>query len=414
MSPAPRRPPGIERRRRRDGSEYTVYRVRFYDTSGAYRCRTFDTEDDALDFQAKVRLARRGGGLAALDAGRETLADFVERWWELEAGPNLARNTLKTYASHWNVHVLPRLGTLELRQVTPQVMARFRHELERDGVGNETIRRTMVMLQGIFARAVEWQLVESNPVRAVRKPKVQRKRAIAVIAPTAVERTRELLLAADRHRDATIVSLLAYAGMRPEEALALEWRHVGKATLLVEQVNIDGRLVVGQKTGRPPRSVELLGPLRQDLAEWQLATGRPRRTELVFPRPDGAPWADHDYRNWRGRVYVPVARRVALSDSGRTLPRPVHELADEEIEREAKRAEIRPRPYDLRHSFASLLLREGRLSVVEIADQLGHSTATLLRTYAHVIAELKGTERLPAEVQIRHARDQTRERREAL
>jgi hypothetical protein len=45
-------------------------------------------------------------------------------------------------------------------------------------------------------------------------------------------------------------------------------------------------------------------------------------------------------------------------------------------------------PYDLRHSFASLLIHEGELSIVEIANQLGHSTETLLRVYAHVIAEM--------------------------
>lgn len=33
----------------------------------------------------------------------------------------------------------------------------------------------------------------------------------------------------------------------------------------------------------------------------------------------------------------------------------------------------RRRPYDLRDSFASLLIREQRTSIVELANQLGHS-----------------------------------------
>lgn len=40
-------------------------------------------------------------------------------------------------------------------------------------------------------------------------------------------------------------------------------------------------------------------------------------------------------------------------------------------------------PYDLRHSFASLLIHESRLSVVEIAQQLGHSPTMTLNTYGH-------------------------------
>ena len=62
------------------------------------------------------------------------------------------------------------------------------------------------------------------------------------------------------------------------------------------------------------------------------------------------------------------------------------------------------RPYDLRHAFASLLIHEGRLSVVEIATQLGHNPTVCLDTYAHVMAEQDGGERVGAEEQIAAAR----------
>lgn len=65
------------------------------------------------------------------------------------------------------------------------------------------------------------------------------------------------------------------------------------------------------------------------------------------------------------------------------------------------------RPYDLRHSFASLMLHEGRLSIIEIASQLGHSAETLLSTYAHVFAELKDQPRISAAEQIGLARHRT-------
>ena len=45
------------------------------------------------------------------------------------------------------------------------------------------------------------------------------------------------------------------------------------------------------------------------------------------------------------------------------------------------------RPHDLRHAFAPLLIHEGRLSIVEIAAQLGHNPTVSLDTYAHVMAE---------------------------
>jgi integrase len=64
------------------------------------------------------------------------------------------------------------------------------------------------------------------------------------------------------------------------------------------------------------------------------------------------------------------------------------------------------RPYDLRHAFASLLIHEGRISVVDIAAQLGQNPTVCLDTYAHVMAEQRGGERVGAEDQIRLARGQ--------
>ena len=62
------------------------------------------------------------------------------------------------------------------------------------------------------------------------------------------------------------------------------------------------------------------------------------------------------------------------------------------------------RPYDLRHSYASLRLHEGALSIVELAEQMGHNPTVCLGTYAHVMAELRGAPRTSAEEQIRAAR----------
>jgi hypothetical protein len=62
-----------------------------------------------------------------------------------------------------------------------------------------------------------------------------------------------------------------------------------------------------------------------------------------------------------------------------------------------------PRPYDLRHSFASLLLAEGRQPLY-VARQMGHSLAVLLSTYAHLIDEYSEGEPIDAEAEIADAR----------
>ena len=173
---------------------------------------------------------------------------------------------------------------------------------------------------------------------------------------------------------------MAYAGLRPQEALALRWRGVRERTLLIEDAVAYGELK-GQKTGRPPRTIGLLAPLRQDLAEWRLAVGVPDPEGFLLPGRGDRPWQLHDWQNWRRRIFMPAVDAVGLNGTV---------------------------PYDLRHSFASLMIHEGRLSVVEIAAQLGHSPTQTLGTYGHVIAELADAEKVSAEELIRQAREEVR------
>jgi len=142
----------------------------------------------------------------------------------------------------------------------------------------------MVLLQAMFTLAIEWGEAHANPVSVVRKPRQGRRRAIEPLAPEHIERLRAVLLDYGDHRSATLVSVLAYAGLRPGEALGLEWRHVRDRTLLIEQAVSDGRLK-RQKTNRVYRTVDLLEPLAEDLADWKAAS------RFIFPRPDGAPGA---------------------------------------------------------------------------------------------------------------------------
>jgi len=80
-----------------------------------------------------------------------------------------------------------------------------------------------------------------------------------------------------RIRDATLVCVLAYAGLRPGEALALEWRHIRERTILVDALV---RRSEGDED-RPDSDGPIVRSAAADLAEWQLACGRPTTYELA-------------------------------------------------------------------------------------------------------------------------------------
>ncbi|HTY97501.1 MAG TPA: site-specific integrase, partial [Solirubrobacteraceae bacterium] len=203
-----------------------------------------------------------------------------------------------------------------------------------------------------------------------RKAKVSVRAETRPLAPASVEKMR----AASSPRDAVLFSVLAYAGLRPGEALALRWGDVREHTLLIERAVSLGA-VKDTKTGAH-RTVRLLAPLAVDLREWRMRGGRPGERAFIFPARDGGPWSAPAYQSWRRRAFARAARAAGVEGA---------------------------RPYDLRHSFASLLLHEGR-SVIYVARQLGHGAELTLGTYGHVMDELDESPRQDAEAAILAAR----------
>ena len=193
------------------------------------------------------------------------------------------------------------------------------------------------------------------------------------LAPATVERIRAALDA----EGAALVSVLAYSGLRPGELRALRWSDVRERTILVQRGADPTGRAKATKT-RSVRTVRLLAPLSADLREWRMASGRPAADALVFAREDGGAWTKDDWDVFRANGWKTACRR-------------------------AGRAPV-PRPYDLRHSFASLLLAEGR-TVHYVAAQLGHSPALTLSTYGHLIAEYADAGPIDAEVEVAAARE---------
>jgi integrase len=366
----------IRRRRLANGRISEVPTVRWLDASGAWRRRSCASVEEAELERARLTLELGNRGRIAAPARAMTVAEFWPTYRADIAG-RLAEATLLDYDATWRRRVQPRFGAVRLEDITPREISHWRAELQAQGVGPEAIRKDMLLLQAMFTLAVEWGETDHNPVALVRKPRQGRTRAVVPLDPLSVERIRAQLLEAEDLISATLVSVLAYSGVRPGEALALERRHIRADTILIEQAVSLGKLKV-QKTGRAYRTVDLLPALRDDLATWLATQVGPEGHDRLFPRGDGQWRRLDDWNNWRNRHFHPATCAVGLG---------------------------RPRPYDLRHSFVSLLIRDGQTSIVELAEQLGHSPTETLKTYAHVFSEFRRQPRVPTAQSIADARN---------
>jgi integrase len=237
------------------------------------------------------------------------------------------------------------------------VVDEYRAELLAAGIGESMVGKVLTLLSGMLRCAVTWGRIDRNPMQEIRIPQPKRTRLVRPLSRQRIEAMRQPMLRDGRLLDATLIGLLAYAGVRPQEARALRWGDVGLRVIGIERAAA-GAVVKSTKTGKL-RTVRLEQPLADDLKMWWYASGNPDDGAYLFPSKAGAVWTDDDWRNWRKRVYGPAVEAIGMAGS---------------------------RSYDPRHSFASLLIQAGE-SVVEVARQMGNAPSVTLDTYGHVYDE---------------------------
>jgi integrase len=351
------------------------YRVRWHDLSGKRRSKTFKYKRDAQEWESEIKRAKQRGKLGQVDADLQLLSELVAE--HFAARKDKAARTRSIDLDVWASNVDQRvkgnperqdyheIAETPLRLLTPKVIEEWRDEKISEGKGANSVAKAMLIMQAALKRAMRDEKIERNAAALVEKPSRAASKAVKALSPLEVERIRAEL----DSESALLVAVLAYAGVRPSEARALERPHVRDKTLRVEQATSADGTIKAPKTSKGTRNVRLLKPLADDFKAWFDANpinGEPR----IF-----GVWSDSRWNNWRKRVFEPAAERAGV---------------------------VIARPYDLRHSAASLWLRERHY--LQVALWLGHSPDMTHRTYAHIIEDLDPDASVDAAVLIREAR----------
>jgi integrase len=326
------------------------------------RSKTFDLKQDVKSFEAEARVRRQRGEHVRRSSDTPTLRDFAVEWMDRRRAAGLAEATLRTNSLIFDKHLDPYLGGMRVGDLSPRRLDRWRRELEAATVSTYMLNRSKILLGQILADARRLDFVAVNAARGL--PTVRRRaRRGKTATPEQVELMRASLLEAGRLHHATLISLLAYVGLRPREALDLSWEMLDRDRLILPAEVTKGRMA---------RSPDVPSPVLADLRRWRLASGG--LGGLVFPRPsDGRRWRKTDWDNWRSRGFSKAAGAAGLLDWDPESRAWVGDF----------------RPYDLRHTCASLMIR-AHITPADVAARLGTSLELVFRTYAHSIEEMRG------------------------
>jgi integrase len=319
----------------------------------------------ARTIKASRKEAERAlAGMVAGSAGRRpqqlgvTLGRLLDEWLPAARIEASTRATYEAALAHLPATMRKaKLDTLDLR-----TFDRLYADLERAGVSVHQIRKLHTALSAALTAAVRWQYLAAHPARGAQLPKLPHRQVTAPGTDVVVR----LLDAAAGDLQATIWLRLALAtGARRGEVLALRWPAVDldRGTVrFVASMNED-RTVKATKTDRErtitldPGTVDALRSWRalQVSRALELGVKAPRSCFVLSNALDGSiPWrpdgASQRFRRLRERAGVGDIRL-----------------------------------HDLRHTNATLMLRNG-VDPMTAAYRLGHSRpTTTMNVYGHVV-----------------------------
>ena len=311
-------------------------------------------------------MADRDGGMI-FDAGSLTVEEYLTRWLEDSVKGTVRPSTYEVHRHMIKPHIIPALGRLKLKDLSPMHVRSFYHEKLDSGLSSATVRKMHSILRKALKQAILDGLIPRNVCEAVKPPKVERKE----ITPLDREQAKALLEAASGDRLETLYVLAVHTGMREGELLGLKWEDVdlerGVLRLRHALVREGGKTALGDlKTAKSRRSIRLTyaaadalrSHLERQLEEIERMDSLYQPGGLVFATMTGTLINPSNLRN---RSFKPLLKRAGLPDISF---------------------------HDLRHTCATLLLSQDTHPKL-VQELLGHATiAMTLDTYSHFLPSM--------------------------
>lgn len=251
----------------------------------------------------------------------------------------MSRATYGDYASIMKVYALPHFGSIPLCKVAHRDIEEFLDTL--GAISGKRKNNIMVPIKCLFGDAKRRGDIRENPTEMIRRFK----EAKTFIDPLSFPEIKSFLEKVDPHFVAYFTTAF-FTGMRPNELIALKWRHVDfvMRCITVREGRVQG-FEGPPKTLSSYRDIDILEPLLEVLSRHRAAA--PVDATYVFTGKKGGPLQVDNLRN---KVWYPALQAAKLRK--RTM-------------------------YQTRHTFASLMLSHGE-DPLWAARMLGHTTLDMI------------------------------------
>lgn len=261
-----------------------------------------------------------------------------------------------------------------MSEISQWSITKWKTEQKKKGKAVASINRELASLSGVLSRAVEWKVIDTNPLKGMKQDKVDNQRVRYLnhdennrLYAALIERQEELKAGRDSGNEwrkargkklfpvlagvfadhlMPMVFLSLNTGMRRKELFTLIW----------ERVNFDRRVLTcieKSKEMDKKRHINLNKLAWNTLQDWQHSSDK--KTGLVFPSRNGKPFDNVN------TAFGNLLKMAGIEDF---------------------------HWHDMRHTFASNLVMAG-VDLNTVRELMGHSDIKMTLRYAHLAPEHK-------------------------
>lgn len=310
----------------------SIYWVRYALSDGTMKFETSGSTKfkDAENLLIKRKQEVREGKLPeTIHITNHSFKELAEEYKKFAARQRCYRT--KVYLIN---QLIQDFGVLPLRKFSTMVLEQYQTTRMEKGNKPATINRFLATIKHMFTKAVDWNFVEEEVLKRIRKVKMLEEKNERLRFLSSEE--CETLIDACPDHLRPIVTVALNTGMRKNEILKLKW----------DQINHGFILLVDTKNGER-REI----PINENVRRVLTSTIRRLDVPFVFYDPTTLkPYGDIKH------AFTSSCRRAGIVDF---------------------------KFHDTRHTFASHLVMNG-VDLATVRVLLGHKTLTMTLRYAHL------------------------------
>lgn len=351
-----------------------------YKSNGKYK-----KKNKALQAETKREATREAASIfleasenvSELIGNKLSLQEYFRQYLKTrETVRDVSKNTLSSYR-YLCPSIVKGLENRAIEDIThKQVQEWVNREVEEGKLGSESIIKRINLLRALFEYAILHGDVKSNPVSRIRKPKRSHKE-INVLSNPAIKQLIDSLNSCSDLPLRALVMVGITTGIRPGEACAIKWEDLNLKT---GELNIHRTISRDRGTAFLSEHTKTKGSTRTIyVPEITLKCLRDVKVEqLALCSEAGTTWSEKLFilgtidgmflsPIWASKKWNNYAKALGIIGTTGDIPR----------------------LYDLRHTFATVAIKNG-VDIETVSNSMGHTNVAMtLNTYATADPEAK-------------------------